>query len=505
MPLYKFDQQRDPFKFLGFVILAGGIYEVDCGGGRIYAGIAGSGIAAAGITYGVASWGLGYIPDLVPGASLVKRHVPTVLGVSAGLLVTWTQLNDSECLVPISYAITTAGMGLAELAIIGSLTGLALFSTYMAASGVVNVWKRRSGGRAVKKLIESTEGKTWDNIKLQYLTKLIAIANKFAMTADGDGYEQLYRSFAKKIRVSTKKKILKAHEKYSKAHKIWKEKTGVEGLVRSSVTGEPTLSSFVEHLKDEIITEVVRAFIVDTLEEEKKQLDAALKDKKAKQEEGVKQTKELIQKLKEKNNTVGEAELRAAVIKAEKEITLLGLAEVDDALRVTILTEIAESATIRSQIIDIFKFNSSLTAKSGNAGNTKEPVANISLQTAKEVLEKCRGSGSAAAESANAATSAAADRTAATAAAAATATATAAATATATAAARAAAHRAATAAAIAAAPLKVYPPSGASNAAAAPAGKASRQASPPPSPPPPPLPALTCEKRHELPNVHSPR
>jgi hypothetical protein len=253
IPLYKFDQQRDPFKFLGFVILAGGLYEVDCGGGRIYAGIAGSGIAAAGITYGVASWGLGYIPDILPGASLVKRHVPTVLGVSAGLLVSWTQLNDSECLVPISYAITTAGMGLAEVAIIGSLTALALFSTYMAASGVVNVWKRRTGGRAVKKLIESTEGKTWDNIKLQYLTKLIAIANEFAETASGDGYEQLYRSFAKKIRVSTKQKILKAHAKYSKAHKIWEEKTGVEGLVRSSVTGEPTLSSFVEHLKDEII------------------------------------------------------------------------------------------------------------------------------------------------------------------------------------------------------------------------------------------------------------
>jgi hypothetical protein len=371
-------------------------------------------------------------------------------------------------------------MGLAEVAIIGSLTALALFSTYMAASGVVNVWKRRTGGRAVKKLIESTEGKTWDNIKLQYLTKLIAIANEFAETASGDGYEQLYRSFAKKIRVSTKQKILKAHAKYSKAHKIWEEKTGVEGLVRSSVIGEPTLSSFVEHLKDEIINEVVRAFIVDTLEEEKKQLDAALKEKKANQEKGKLLQKELIKQLEAIKDTAGVAKLTAAVQQAEEEIRLLGVAEVDDALRVTILTEIAESVTIRSQIIDVFRFNSSLSSKSENAVNTKQVTANISLQTAKDVLEQAKKGApqSAAAESANAAISAAkaaADKAAADKAAADKAAAT---------------DRAATAAARAAAPLDVYPPSGgASNAAAAYPGQAQRRASPPPSSPPqsPPL------------------
>ena len=208
VPLYKFNQHSDASKFLGFTVSSGGVHEVDCGGGRIYGGIATSAALTAGITYGVSSWGLGHIPDILPGASIVKRHVPGFLGISAGLFITWSQLSESECLVPISYAITQAGMGLGEAAIIGSLTALALFSTYMAASGIVNVWKRRSGGRALQKVIESTEGKTWDNIKLQYLTKLIGIANTFAMTASGTGYEQLYRSFAKKIRVSTKKKTL---------------------------------------------------------------------------------------------------------------------------------------------------------------------------------------------------------------------------------------------------------------------------------------------------------
>jgi len=389
LPRWEFEQKQSawtiPLGITSITLAAETTVMIDCAGKTLYY-IGGTSALAGTVAYGATYAATSYLPNIGP-VKYIKGALPPIVGVGTTLVWGYTSLTAYECSVPIGFAIST--LGYSTVAVVGGvgLSVAAVIALVYALRNFYRIHRRKRILAKSEKLVEKTEGIVWNQIKKEYLSTLIAEAAK---TKGHRSSEELYNTFlgfSTQIRSDVKKEIFNAHKKWEAAVKAW-----TESKVPSIRGKKPEFSDYIsETLKDKIIDDLVKGFILDTLQREENKLRRSIEKQKLSQRKALDKLKGArnLTKLKAANPKLG-AQVEAAENEADADLKLLDTTEVDDALRIVIIEEIQKDQEVKNIIKEIFGFKLSETGRAINVTKNKNL---ISLDTARAILEMARAGG----------------------------------------------------------------------------------------------------------------
>jgi len=390
IPMWQFEQKQSaltiPLGITYITLAAETTVMIDCAGRTLYFIAGTSGLVGLGA--GVATHALtSYLPNVGP-IKYAKGILPPLVGVGAGLVWGYSSLAAYECSLPIGFAISSIGYSTA--AVVGgiALSAAAITALIYALRNFYRVHRRKRILAKSEKLVEKTEGIVWNKIRQEYLSNIIAEAKKTKNKRSSEEIYNTFLAFSTQIRSEVKKEIFNSHKKWEAAVKAW-----TDSKVPSIRGKKPEFSTYISGtLKDKIIDDLVKGFILDTLERETKRLTKSIEKQKRIRNEALELTKQTnIEEVRAKNPKLAR-QLEAAKKEAEDDLKLLDKTEIDDALRIVIIEEIQQSQEIKNIIKEILGFKISETGKGINV--TKNTNL-ISSEVARSILEmaKARGKG----------------------------------------------------------------------------------------------------------------